>query len=201
MAEKEYEINYLRKKLEDEKLAFTGGAIGSDAIATKIVDMSKRVRELNAELESERTKNKQISKQCQDLKYKLDNKADNKINKGNDDESDDLNEKLSKENRELKEKLNASNTKTMELKSQCEILKQDLKKMHKVCYSRISSQLMCLTTVNFEISKVLEREIGENVDVKGILGGQTGWRGRQQQINSLQNKVSAVVLKRFLFPR
>jgi hypothetical protein len=134
LAEKEYEINFLRKKLDDEKLAFTGGAIGSDAIATKIVDLSKRVRELNAELESERTKSKQMARQNQDLKYKLESKSKGENVNANkyDDDDEDSSGKLVKENKELKDKLNSTNVKLMEFKSQSEILKQDLKKMQRV---------------------------------------------------------------------
>lgn len=136
LSEKDYEINYLKKKLEEEKLAFTGGAIGSDAIATKIVDLSKRIRELNAELESEKTKNRQLNKNCKDLEYKLSTNGGNGKNRSKEDEDDDEDEndtqKLIKENKELKEKLSQTSGKLMEFKSQCEILKQDLKKHQRV---------------------------------------------------------------------
>jgi peptidoglycan hydrolase CwlO-like protein len=44
---------------------------------------------------------------------------------------------LAKENKELKEKYNQTSHKLMEFKSQCEILKQDLKKSQKVLASFI----------------------------------------------------------------
>jgi predicted RNase H-like nuclease (RuvC/YqgF family) len=136
LSEKEYEINYLKKKLEEEKLAFTGGAIGSDAIATKIVDLSKRIRELNAELESERTKNKQLTKNCKDLEYRLSSNGNNGKNRPNDDndEEEEVNDtqRLTKENKDLKDKLSQTSGKLMEFKSQCEILKQELKQHQRV---------------------------------------------------------------------
>ena len=133
LSEKEYEINYLKKKLEEEKLAFTGGAIGSDAIATKIVDLSKRIRELNAELESERTKNKQLTKNCKDLEYRLSSNGKNRPNDDNDEEEEvNDTQRLTKENKDLKDKLSQTSGKLMEFKSQCEILKQDLKQHQRV---------------------------------------------------------------------
>jgi hypothetical protein len=34
--------------------------------------------------------------------------------------------------------------------------------------------------------------VGENVDIKSILSGQGNWKGRQQQIRILQNKVKNI---------
>ena len=49
----------------------------------------------------------------------------------NESEDEEKKVSLSKENKELKEKLNQTCHKMMEYKSQCEILKQDLKKYQK----------------------------------------------------------------------
>ena len=48
---------------------FFSGAntIGGDAIATKVVELSKKNRELSAELESERAKLKKLSIKCKEL--------------------------------------------------------------------------------------------------------------------------------------
>ena len=72
-----------------------------------------------------------------ETKYELlkDKKGHSKERLDDDDEDDQNDEKrvnLAKENKELKDRLNQTSHKMMEFKSQCEILKQDLKKTQKV---------------------------------------------------------------------
>jgi hypothetical protein len=45
------------------------------------------------------------------------------------------------------------------------------------------------------ISQALEKEVGENVDIKPILAGHSNWKGRQQQIRMLQSKVNPFLYK------
>ena len=110
----------------------------------KIVDLAKKVRELTAQYEAEKTRNKQLTKNFAELENRFQQLKDKK-SKGSDDtlevdEVDDENEEsnepkkisLNKENKDLKEKLNQTSHKMMEYKSQCEILKQDLKRTQKV---------------------------------------------------------------------
>ena len=146
LTEKDYEITYLKKKLEEEKsMSFgnlNGGAFTSDVVASKLVDLGKKVRELTFQLESERTKNKQLTRNCHDVEVKLENlrlatrgATEEKCLFETTSQSDGDGEKrinFSKENKELREKLNQTSHKMMEFKSQCEILKQDLKKTQKV---------------------------------------------------------------------
>lgn len=109
-----------------------------DVAASKIVDLAKKVRELTAQMESEKTKNKQLTKTCKDLEVQMQNFKDKKSgldDNEEDSESFELNQRKNnflQENKELKEKLNQTSHKMMEYKSQCEILKQDLKKTQKV---------------------------------------------------------------------
>ena len=78
----------------------------------------------------------------------------------------------------------------MEFKSQCEILKQDLKKSQKVMASFLIIVLIFNNKlIFFTRKKALEKELGENYDIKSILSGQSNWKGRNQQIRTLQSKV------------
>jgi hypothetical protein len=213
LAEKDYEISSLKKKLDDERSVL--GSFNTDAAATKIVDLAKKVRELTAQLESEKTKNKQLTKTAKDLEEKyesmseqnqklkhklnnvsLSNNQNKNLDKDDYDESDEENvekkQSLTKENKELKEKLNQTCHKMMEYKSQCEILKQDLNK-HKRVFELIRFITLFFTDFiqnkfNFGL-KALEKEVGDNFDVKSIISGQGNWKGRQQTIRNLQSKL------------
>ncbi len=168
--------------MDNEQFLQGMGPISGDAAATKIVELAKKVRELSSNLESEKTKNKQITKTNKDLEAQLIKSrekpkefyANDEENDYSDDEQVQAKISLSKENKDLKEKLNQTTHKMMEFKSQTECLKQDLKKYQ----------------------KALEKEVGENVDVKAILAGNaSNWKGRQQQIRTLQNKVGLLTVR------
>ncbi|KAJ7380185.1 Coiled-coil domain-containing protein 13 [Desmophyllum pertusum] len=79
-----------------------------------------------------------------------------------------ISEKETSETTALQEKLSQANNKVAEFRNQCDKLKKDLKVAH----------------------KVLAKEVGEGFNITSLLNDSSGWRGRQQQITSLQNKVS-----------
>ena len=67
LSERDFELRKLRKKLS----GLPAGGIAAEAASSKIVDLSKKVREMTAELEAERSKVKQLAKKCFDLQNEV----------------------------------------------------------------------------------------------------------------------------------
>ncbi|XP_070547060.1 coiled-coil domain-containing protein 13-like [Ptychodera flava] len=181
LSERDYEIRKLKKQREEANLAMTGGGVASDTAASKIVDLSKKNRELTAEVESEKNKSRQLLRKVNDLekevmlaKRELSLEGSGK-QKSHAAKMYTLGDTLEEqpavdpaEMKALKEKITQSNLKMAEYRNQVQQLKQDLK----------------------IAQKVLEKEVGENVNIPALLNGTSNWRGRAQQIIGLQNKVS-----------
>ncbi|XP_066300990.1 coiled-coil domain-containing protein 13-like [Branchiostoma lanceolatum] len=178
LSERDYEVRQIRKKMEKERALLTGGTggVASEAAATKIVDLSKRNRELTAEVESGRTKMTQLTRKVQDLEKQLKAAAAQARASARDEKASPRQISLSLEEEKdseadvkaLKDKLTQTTSKLLETKNEVSMLKQELK----------------------VANRVLEKEVGEGVNIQALLKDSSGFRGRSQQILNLQKKVS-----------
>ncbi|XP_018764669.3 coiled-coil domain-containing protein 13 [Serinus canaria] len=176
MAEKDFEIKELQKRVREERLALSGvSGLAGDVAATKIVELAKRNREVTAEFESERARVKQLNYRVKELERELQAAAE-KVHSLGGDAAGIKESALKKlegnlaENPEVKalqEKLSTANVKVTEYRNQLQNLKQELK----------------LT------QKILAKEVGEDVNIQSLLTNSSSWRGRAQQILLLQSKV------------
>ncbi|ELW58278.1 Coiled-coil domain-containing protein 13 [Tupaia chinensis] len=176
LKERDFEIKHLKKKIEEDRLAFTGTAgLAGDVVATKIVELSKKNRLLTAESEGAKAKVKRLSHRIQELEQELQTALARLPAKGAADtgakppraQTGDKASLESPEVKALQDRLAATNLKMSDLRNQIQAVKQELRMAQ----------------------KVLASEVGEDVSVQQLLSSPGSWRGRAQQILVLQSKV------------
>ena len=164
LRQRECELSELQKAREEERIAI-GGA--TSTATQRIVELSKRNRELTAELTTEKNRVRQVQKKLSE-QAKQSPKESKDTSQPKESTSASAEAELQSIIAALQEQLLHSKQKTTEYRNQCQLLKQDLRVAH----------------------KVLAKEVGEGVSVGELVSGVSGWRGRAQQIITLQNRVS-----------
>nr|XP_031541996.1 coiled-coil domain-containing protein 13 [Vicugna pacos] len=176
LKERDFEIKHLKKKIEEDRFAFTGTAgMAGDVIATKIVELSKKNRVLMAESEGAKTRARQLSNRIQELEQELQTAlaklpAKGAANAGAKLSRTQMGDRALPESPELKvlqDRLAATNLKMSDLRNQIQAVKQELRMAQ----------------------KVLTSEVGEDVNIQQLLSSPGTWRGRAQQILVLQSKI------------
>ncbi|XP_054408196.1 coiled-coil domain-containing protein 13 isoform X2 [Pongo abelii] len=120
LRERDFEIKHLKKKIEEDRFAFTGTAgVAGDVVATKIVELSKKNRLLMAESEGAKTRVKQLTNRIQELERELE----------------------TPEVKALQDRLAATNLKMSDLRNQIQSVKQELRMAQKVLASEVGEDV------------------------------------------------------------
>nr|CAD7572029.1 unnamed protein product [Timema californicum] len=167
LGERESELHIANEKLqcnEKRQMASSLSVLSnqgqtSELAASKIVELSKKVRELSSEIEIQKRK-------CRLAEAKLAGCCESGLN-SEDKDIKPKQEEVEKDPNQVKlltDKLQMTNQRLCDSRNQCQALKQDLRM----------------------VQKALCSEAGENVSIHSLT---SNWRGRAQQIAALQQKL------------
>ena len=179
LKQKNRKVLELEKVREEERMAL--GTAGMSA-TQRIVELSKRNRELSAEVATEKNCVRQLQKKLKDSENSTTQKesctssvCNKRSSRHRDVHKHELVASKPQEDgatcsvtAQLQDQLKQSKLKMAEQRNQCQVLKQELKLAQ----------------------RVITKEVGEGVSMSALLSGVSGWRGRAQQIIALQNKVA-----------
>nr|CAD7196018.1 unnamed protein product [Timema douglasi] len=167
LGERESELHIANEKLECNEKRHMASSLSvlsnqgqtSELAASKIVELSKKVRELSSEIEIQKRK-------CRLAEAKLAGCCESGLN-SEDKDIKPKQEEVEKDPNQVKlltDKLQMTNQRLCDSRNQCQALKQDLRM----------------------VQKALCSEAGENVSIHSL---SSNWRGRAQQIAALQQKL------------
>lgn len=168
LKEKDFEIRHLQKFKTEHSSSLSMPGLTNETAAAKIVELSKKLRETVAEKESEKTKCKQLAKQCEDLKSQVPYSKEGQPRSAIDVNINSEEPKTTEEFKNLQDKLKQAESKMAEWRNQCQIFKQELKLAN----------------------RVISQEVGEGFNLHSFVSGKSTWKGRMQQIITLQQKIS-----------
>lgn len=164
---RENDVFKLKNEYDELKQATTGGGLGSDKAIQRIVELSKKNRDLQCKLGSETAAKKKLSERLnnfnnQSVQRKLKSAVKARKEESSDGSPAKDNEKL------LRERVTVLSNKLTEVS-------------HHVETSKTENKLLL---------KLLQKEVGEGTTVQSILANPNSWRGRSEQIAVLHNKLS-----------
>lgn len=169
IAELKCKIDTLNDIINSEQLDIVGK--GSNIASNKIIDLSKKNRQLTAELQAFKCKYGLLEAQNKILETE----SKEKVSGG-----DGIGDVEYPPEHELKSQLNGLQAKLGITSSKlCEVLSQN---------SQLKNDLKLA-------QKCIQQEIGENMTLTALSQGNSNWRGRAQQICNLQSKICELKIR------